>query len=121
MLYFPASLLTYELKVSLPLTLIGSRMPSEIFETLKSFPEAKLEIEVNALVHNILESRERLTEILSRYGVAKPEDIKAKIAKGELKAHPAFEDYLSALTYQIDMNDILKKLEEKLNELKRFP
>lgn len=53
-----------------------------------------------------------------RYGVAKPEDIKAKIEKGELKAHPAFEDYLSALAYQIVMDDMLKKLEEKLNELK---
>jgi len=97
---------------------MGSEMPSEIFEMLKSFPEAKLEIEVNALVHNILESRERLTEILSRYGVAKPEDIKVKIAKDELKAHPAFEDYLSALGYQIDMDGMLKKLQEKLNELK---
>jgi hypothetical protein len=93
-------------------------MSSEILEMLKSFPEAKLEIEVNALVHNILESRERLTEILSRYGATKPDEIKTKIAKGELKSHPAFEDYLSALAYQIDIDDMLKKLEEKLNELK---
>jgi len=93
-------------------------MPSEIFKMLQSFPEAKLEIEVNALVHHILENRERLTEILSRYGVTKPVDIKTKIAKGELESHPAFEDYLSALAYQIDIDDMLKKLEEKLNELK---
>jgi len=93
-------------------------MSSEVVDMLKSFPEAKLEIEVNALVRTILENRERRNEILSRYGVTKLEDIKAKIAKGELKAHPAFEDYLSALTYQIDMEDMLKALEEKLNELR---
>ncbi|MFQ6065098.1 MAG: hypothetical protein ACE5L6_06450 [Candidatus Bathyarchaeia archaeon] len=96
-------------------------MPSEVADILKSSPEAKLEIEVYALVHAILESRERLTEILSRYGIAQPEEIKAKIAKGDLKAHPAFEDYLSALAYQIDMQDMLKKLEEKLNELRGPP
>jgi len=93
-------------------------MPSDVVDMLKSFPEAKLEIEVNALVRTILENRERRNEILSRYGVTKPKDIKAKIAKGELKAHPTFEDYLSALTYQIDMEDMLKALEEKLNELR---
>jgi len=55
---------------------------------------------------------------LNRYGVAKPEDIRAKIASGELKAHPAFEDYLSALAYQIDTEDMLKKLQNEINELR---
>jgi len=87
-------------------------------EILKRLPEAQLEVEFNALVHIVVRNRERLNEILSRYGVAKPEDIKAKIASGELKAHPAFEDYLSALAYQIDTEDMLKKLEEKMNELR---
>ena len=96
-------------------------MASETLEMLRRFPEGMLEVEVNSLVHVILEDRERLTEILSRYGVKRPEEIKVKIAKGELRAHPAFEDYLSALAYRIDMEDMLRKLEEKLNELRGFP
>jgi len=87
-------------------------------EILKTIPEAQLEVEFNVLVHIIVRNRERLNEILNRYGVAKPENIKAKIASGELKAHPAFEDYLSALTYQIDTEDMLKKLQNKINELR---
>jgi len=87
-------------------------------EILKRLPEAKLEAEINALVHTVVRNRETLNEILNRYEVAKPEDIKARIASGELKAHPAFEDYLSALAYQIDTEDMLKKLEEKWNELR---
>ena len=87
-------------------------------EILKTIPEARLEVEFNALVHIIVRNRERLNEILNKYGVAKPENIKAKIASGELKAHPAFEDYLSALTYQIDTEDMLKKLQKKINELR---
>jgi len=93
----------------------GLDMPSEI---LKRLPGAQLEVEFNALVHMVVRNRERLNDILNRYGVAKPEDIKAKIANGELKAHPAFEDYLSALAYQIDTEDMLKKLEEKMKELR---
>jgi uncharacterized protein (DUF1697 family) len=87
-------------------------------EILKTIPEAQLEVEFNALVHIIVRNRERLNEILNRYEVANPENIKAKIASGELKAHPAFEDYLSALTYQIDTEDMLKKLQNKINELR---
>ena len=87
-------------------------------ETLDRLPEARLEAEFNDLVHIVVENRERLNEILNRYGVAKPEDIKAKIASGKLKAHPSFEDYLSALAYQIDAKDTMKKLEEKMNKLR---
>jgi len=87
-------------------------------EILKRLPEAKLEAEINALVHTVVRNRETLNEILNRYEVTKPEDIKAKIASGEVKAHPAFEDYLSALAYQIDTEDMLKQLEEKWNELR---
>jgi len=87
-------------------------------EILKTIPEARLEVEFNALVHIVVRNRERLNEILNRYGAAKPEDIKAKIASGELKAHPAFEDYLSALAYQIDTKDMIKKLQNKINELR---
>jgi len=87
-------------------------------EILKTIPEARLEVEFNALVHIVVRNRERLNEILNRYGVAKPEDIKARIASGKLKAHPAFEDYLSTLAYQIDTEDMLKMLQKKINELR---
>jgi len=96
---------------------MGTGMSSE---TLEGLPEAGLEAEFNDLVHRVVENRERLNEIVNRYGVAKPEEIKAKIASGKLKAHPAFEDYLSALAYQIDAKDMLPKLEEKMNELREF-
>lgn len=94
---------------------MGTKMSSE---TLERLPEASLEAEFNDLVHRVVENRERMNEIVNRYGVAKPEDIKAKIACGKLKAHPAFEEYLSALAYQIDAKDMLKKLEEKMNKLR---
>jgi len=85
---------------------------SETLEMLKRLPEGMLEVEVNSLVHVILEDRERLTEILSRYGVKRSEEIKVKIAKGELKAHPAFKDSLSALAYRIDMEDMIRSLKK---------
>lgn len=87
-------------------------------EVLKRLPEAVLEAEINALVHTVVRNRENLREILNRYQVAKPEDIKAKIVAGKLEAHPAFEDYLSAVAYRMDTEDLLKKLEEKWAELR---
>jgi len=45
-------------------------------EIPKRHPEAQLEVEFNALVHTVVRNREWLKEILSRYGVAKPEEIK---------------------------------------------
>lgn len=90
----------------------------EISDILNRYPAARLELEVSALVHAVAENRAKLTEILAKYGVTKPEEIEEKIAKKEIPGHPAFEDYLSAVAYQIDSSDLLKRLEEGLRELR---
>lgn len=90
----------------------------EISDILKRYPAAKLEFEVNALIHALTEDKDKLTEILTRYGVTRSDEIKEKIERKEIAGHPAFEDYLSAIAYEMDYADLLKRLEEILSELK---
>ena len=46
-----------------------------------------------------VEQKRKLEKLLKKYGVEKPEEIEEKIRRGLLPEHPAYEDFLSALTY----------------------
>jgi hypothetical protein len=52
-------------------------------------------------------------EMLSRYGVNSPEELKGKIERGEVPEHPTWEDYIE-LT---NLEDELARLEDNLNAL----
>lgn len=52
-------------------------------------------------------------EMLSRYRVNSPEELKGKIEIGEVPEHPAWEDYIE-LT---NLEDELARLEDNLNSL----
>jgi len=69
-------------------------------------------------IHRIVDYKRRIREILDRYQVAEPEDIKRKIESGLIEAHPAYEDYLDAVSYRLEINHLLQKLEKQLAKLK---
>jgi hypothetical protein len=52
-------------------------------------------------------------EMLSRYGISSPEELKGKIEIGEVPEHPAWEDYIE-LT---NLEDELARLEDNLHSL----
>lgn len=80
--------------------------------------EERLEVEIGLIVHRIFEYRRRFQELLSRYCVQTPEEIKQKIASKELNGHPAYEDYLDAISYYLEISTYLEQLEEKVKDIR---
>jgi hypothetical protein len=80
----------------------------------------RLEIEMSLQIHRIVDYKRRIREILDRYQIAEPEEIKRKIEKGLIEAHPAYEDYLDAVSYRMEINDLLERLEKHLIDLKEL-
>lgn len=78
----------------------------------------KLEIEMGLQIYKIIDYKRHIREILDRYQATKPEDIKRKIESGLIEAHPAYEDYLDAVSYRLEINHLLQKLEKQLAKLK---
>jgi predicted enzyme involved in methoxymalonyl-ACP biosynthesis len=54
---------------------------------------------------------------LSTYGVARAGEIEMKMKRGELKEHPAYEDYLSALQLEMNLEELREALGEKYSQL----
>jgi hypothetical protein len=52
-------------------------------------------------------------EMLSRYGVNSPEELRRKIERGEISEHPTWEDYIELA----NLEDELARLEDNLNSL----
>jgi len=50
-------------------------------------------------------------EILSRYQVTSPEEIKKRIEKGEIHDHPAWEDY-------IELTNLIEELQRTENAIR---
>ena len=53
-----------------------------------------------------MEQKRKLEKLLKKYGVEKPEEIEEKIRRGLLPEHPAYEDFLSALTYLKNISEL---------------
>ncbi len=53
-----------------------------------------------------VEQKRKLEKLLKKYGVEKPEEIEEKIRRGLLPEHPAYEDFLSALTYLKNISEL---------------
>lgn len=89
---------------------------TEIAEVLDRYPELKTEAEIVSLLNLLAVSKQSLRDILERYGVSTPEEIKGKIAKGTLPGHPAYEDYLDAVAYSLDIKAVGETLRRKVHE-----
>ncbi len=89
---------------------------TEIADVLDRYPELKTQAEIVSLLNLLAVSKQGLREILERYDVANPEEIKGKISKGTLSGHPAYEDYLDAVAYSIDIKAVGEALQKKIHE-----
>lgn len=72
-----------------------------------------IETETLLILSKISEQKEFLENILKKYNVKSPEAIEKMIEQGKIEEHPAYEDYLSALSYEQN----IKELKEVLDSL----
>ncbi|NOZ76230.1 MAG: hypothetical protein GXO65_00820 [Euryarchaeota archaeon] len=63
--------------------------------------------------NEMMEQKRKLEELLGKYGVASPGEIEEKIKKGDVPEHPAYEDYLSALS----LEDNISKLKDQIHRM----
>ncbi len=76
-----------------------------------------IETETFLILSKISEQKEFLKGILEKYNVANPEAIEKMIEKGEIEEHPAYEDYLSALSYEQNIKDLKKLLDDLVKRI----
>ncbi len=76
-----------------------------------------MEHEVELLSREFVSIKKELRKILSSYSVSRAEEIEMKMKKGELREHPAYEDYLSALQLEMDLEELRALLREKYSQL----
>lgn len=88
-----------------------------IVEEISQDPLTRLEHEVELLTREFVSNRKELRKVLSAYGVQKAKDIEVKMKKGELKEHPTYEDYLSALQLEMNLEELRQLLREKYSRL----
>jgi len=88
---------------------------------MEALLEEKLEIELISLVHRLMGYRVGLREILDRYQVQRPEEIRKMIEEGKTESHPAYEDYLDAIAYRMEIQSILEALERHLEVVRSLP
>jgi predicted enzyme involved in methoxymalonyl-ACP biosynthesis len=91
----------------------------EIIEEISQDPLTRLEHEVELLTREFVSNRKELRKVLSTYGVQRAEEIEVKMKRGELKEHPAYEDYLSALQLEMNLEELRQLLREKYSQLIR--
>ncbi len=70
-------------------------------------------IEPLIIIKDLADHKEQLQIILDKYKVDNPEQIEAKIREGKIPEHPAYEDYLSALSFQNSIEE-MKQLAKRL-------
>jgi hypothetical protein len=89
---------------------------TEVADVLDRYPELKTEAEIVSLLNLLAISKQGLRGILELYGVGSPKEIKERIAKGTIPGHPAYEDYLDAVAYSIDVKAAADALQKKVHE-----
>lgn len=86
---------------------------------METYPEIeKLDQEIGMLVHQITHYKLLLKNILLHYNVKTINEIEEKIRNGEVNEHPAYENYLDALSYRMQIKDLWEELQTLLKYLK---
>ena len=88
-----------------------------IVEEISRDPLTKLEHEVELLTREFVSNKKELRKVLSAYSATRAEEIEVKMKKGELGEHPAYEDYLSALQLEMNLQALRELLREKYSRL----
>ncbi len=89
---------------------------TEVADVLDRYPVLKTEAQIVSLLSLLAISKQGLREILERYRVGSPLEIKERISKGSIPGHPAYEDYLDAIAYSSDVKATGDALRKKLDE-----
>jgi hypothetical protein len=80
-----------------------------------------METETFLILSKISEEKELLKTILEKYNVKYnvkyPEAIEKMIEQGKIEEHPAYEDYLSALSYEQNIKDLKKLLDNLIKRI----
>ncbi len=76
-----------------------------------------VETETFLILSKISEEKEFLKTILEKYNAKNPEDIEKMIEQGKIEEHPAYEDYLSALSYEQNIKDLKKLLDNLVKRI----
>jgi len=76
-----------------------------------------VETETFLILSKISEEKDFLKTILEKYNVKNPGAIEKMIEQGKIGEHPAYEDYLSALSYEHNINDLKKLLDNLVKRI----
>ena len=76
-----------------------------------------VETETFLMLSKMSEQKESLKNILKKYNAKSPEDIEIMIEQGEVREHPAYEDYLSALSYEQNVRDLKNLLDDLIKRI----
>ena len=76
-----------------------------------------VETETFLILSKISEQKEFLKNTLNKYNAKNPLSIEKMIEKGEIEDHPAYEDYLSALSYEQNIKDLKKLLDNLVKRI----
>jgi len=76
-----------------------------------------LETETFLILSQISEQKEFLKNILNKYKTKNPAAIEKMIEKGEIEEHPAYEDYLSAISFEQNIKDLKNLLDDLVKRI----
>ncbi|MCZ7402899.1 MAG: hypothetical protein O8C61_11820 [Candidatus Methanoperedens sp.] len=76
-----------------------------------------VETETFLLLSKISEEKDLLKTTLNKYNAKNPEAIEKMIEHGKIDEHPAYEDYLSALSYEQNIKDLKKILDDLVKRI----
>jgi len=76
-----------------------------------------VETETFLIISKISEQKDLLKNILKKYNAKNPVAIEKKVELGKIEEHPAYEDYLSALSYEQNIKDLKKLLEDLVKRI----
>jgi len=76
-----------------------------------------VETETFLLLSKISEEKELLKTTLNKYNANNPAAIEKMIEQGKIDEHPAYEDYLSALSYEQNIKDLKKVLDDLVKRI----
>ncbi|MFU8767369.1 MAG: hypothetical protein ACNA7I_06875 [Candidatus Methanoperedens sp.] len=76
-----------------------------------------VETETFLILSKISEEKELLKTTLEKYNAKYPEAIEKMIEQGKIDEHPAYEDYLSALSYEQNIKDLKRLLDNLVKRI----
>ena len=76
-----------------------------------------IETETFLILSKISEQKDLLKNILIKHNAKNPDAVEKMIRQGEIEEHPAYEDYLSALSYEQNIKDLKKLLDNLVKRI----